>query len=120
MHELPVTQGIIDVVVKAANDNRAQRVTAVHLVVGELSSIVDDSVQFYFDLLSRDTIAQGAVLSFKRIPATATCQDCGHSFAAQAPLAPACPRCGSYRLHVAGGRDFYVDSIDIDGDEVSE
>ena len=125
MHELPVTQGILDVALKAAQDNHAQRISAVHLVIGELSSIVDDSVQFYFDLLSRDTIAAGATLHVRRIAATASCSDCGHGFAVHAPLTPVCPQCGGTQLRVSGGREFYVESIDIDGDslpnsEVSE
>ena len=33
--------------------------TAIDLVVGELSSIVDDSVQFYWDLIAEDTAAAG-------------------------------------------------------------
>lgn len=114
MHELPVTQGILDVILKAAAGNQARRISAVHLVVGELSSIVDDSVQFYFDVLSRDTIAAGAALHFRRIAATATCRDCAHTYAMRAPLDPACPRCGGTHVQVSGGREFYVESIDVD------
>ncbi len=113
MHELPVTQGILDVAIKAAQQNHARRITAVHLVIGDLSSIVDDSVQFYFDLLSKGTIAEGASLHIRRVPAQAVCQDCRHSFEARAPLLPVCPACGGARLQVSGGRDFYVDSIDV-------
>ena len=116
MHELPVTQGILDVAIKAAQANKAARITAIHLVVGELSSIVDDSVQFYFDLLSRDTIAAGAILNITRRAAAATCLDCQYLFDVHAPLATACPQCGGLRLRVAGGREFYVDSIDVDDD----
>jgi hydrogenase nickel incorporation protein HypA/HybF len=116
MHELPVTQGILDVVLKAAQANGAARITAIHLVVGELSSIVDDSVQFYFDMLSRDTIAQGAHLHFTRRAASATCLDCRHVFEVHAPLVAACPQCGRTRLRVEGGREFYVESIDVDAE----
>jgi hydrogenase nickel incorporation protein HypA/HybF len=114
MHELPVTQSILDVALEAGGKAHAGRITAIELVVGDLASIVDDSVQFYFEILSKGTIAEGAVLRFRREPAIATCGSCGHTFNASPPLLPVCPRCGSIQLSVTGGRSFYVESIDVD------
>jgi hydrogenase nickel incorporation protein HypA/HybF len=114
MHELSVTQGILDVALEAARGAGAGRILAINLVIGDLSSIVDDSVQFYFDFLSRDTPAQGAVLRFDRQPAEARCGDCAHTFEAAIPLIPTCPACGSARLAITGGREFLVESIEVD------
>lgn len=117
MHELSVTQGILAIVLDTARRNGCGQVTAVNLVIGDLSSFVDDSVQFYFDYLSRDTPAAGAVLNFRREAATATCWDCSLEFKVKAPLLGECPACGSVRLHITGGQEFFVESIEVDDED---
>lgn len=116
MHELPVTQSVLTIAVETAQNNGGGRVTAINLVIGEMTSIVDDSVQFYFDILSKNTLAEGATLNFRREPATATCLDCHHQTPVRPPLMPVCPKCGSVRLTVTGGREFFVESIEVDDD----
>jgi hydrogenase nickel incorporation protein HypA/HybF len=110
MHELPITEGILKIATDAAG---GRQITTIHLVVGDLSSIVDDSVQFYFDMLSKGTVAEGAVLDFQRRPATVVCLDCGRSSEVRAPLPSACPHCGGVKLRVTGGRELRVESIEV-------
>jgi hydrogenase nickel incorporation protein HypA/HybF len=114
MHELPVTQAILDTALAAARQAGGPRILAIDLVIGELSGIVDDSVQFYFDILSQGTTAAGAMLRFQRQPAHATCLDCDHSYDVTPPLASFCPVCNSLRVQVTGGRQFFLESIEID------
>lgn len=111
MHELAVTEGLLGVAVGAC---AGRRILAIDLAIGALSSIVDDSVQFYFDALSRGTLAEGATLRFRRVPATALCLACGAAATAQPPLPEACPACGSGRLRVSGGQEFQVESIEVE------
>lgn len=117
MHELPVTEGILKTAIEASERNGAHRITAINLVIGELSSIVDDSVQFYFDLLSKGTLAENAALHFRREPSIAICFDCGNQFNASAPLEPKCPQCGSARLQVKGSREFFIESIEVEDED---
>lgn len=117
MHELPVTESILKIAVEASERNGARRITAINLVIGELSSIVDDSVQFYFDMLSKGTLAEAAVLRFRREPSRAVCLDCARQFDVSAPLVPQCPRCGSARLQVKGGREFFIASIEVEDED---
>lgn len=113
MHELSVTENILNIALTHATKSCASRVTDIHLVIGQLSSIVDDSVQFYWDFVSENTICEKANLHFNRIPANFRCSDCGHEFQLKAELS-ACPQCGSYRSTILTGEEFYVDSIEIE------
>ena len=56
------------------------RITDIRLVIGQLSTVVDDSVQFYWDILSAGTAAEGGTLHFQRVPARLVCRDCGEAY----------------------------------------
>ena len=60
MHELSVTEALLDLALKHARAAQAEAVTAVHVVIGQLSSVMDESVQFYWDMISAGTPAEGA------------------------------------------------------------
>lgn len=60
MHELAVTQSILDISLRHAQKAGAEKITGINLVIGEFASIVDDSVQFYWELYAQGTIAQNA------------------------------------------------------------
>ena len=113
MHELAVTESILEIATRYATQANAARVTDIYLVIGQLSSIVDDSVQFYWDSLSENTICHGALLHFQRIPARMRCQECQGEFELANQLEP-CPSCGSYRLVVTAGEEFFMDSIGVE------
>lgn len=113
MHELAVTESIIEIVCRHADEAGASRIGRIHLVIGELSSIVDDCVQFYFDFLSEDTLAEGAELVFDRIGVTLECGVCGHRWEPES-ADWVCPACGKAQASVVAGREFYVDSIEVE------
>jgi len=113
MHELAVTQGMLSIVLEHAEKAGAKKVTDIYLVIGDLSTFVDDSVQFYFDFLSKGTIAEGARLHFRRVPATFRCWNCGATFTLDG-MELSCPHCGGGRLETIGGKEFYVESIEVE------
>lgn len=115
MHELPITENILRIALDYAERSGATRVTDLNLVIGQLSSVVDDSVQFYWDIVSKDTLCEGATLHFQRIPAEMRCLDCDHTYVLSKGL-EACPQCGSFRIRVQAGEEFRLESIDIETD----
>jgi hydrogenase nickel incorporation protein HypA/HybF len=119
MHELSITQSILEIAQRHALQAGASKVTDINITIGRLSSIVDDSVQFYWDIISQDSICQNSVLHFTRVPARLNCLDCGNTYTLDAELQP-CPKCGSMQLKVISGEEFWVDSIAVEKQEETQ
>jgi hydrogenase nickel incorporation protein HypA/HybF len=112
MHELPVTESILDIVLRHAKKANAVHIVKIHLVIGQMASIVDDSVKFYWDIISAGTPAEGASLSFRRINTRFQCTECGLKFSPTCNQFT-CPDCESSRVIVISGNEFFVESIDV-------
>jgi hydrogenase nickel incorporation protein HypA/HybF len=112
MHELAVTESILEIATQTAKEHAATKVTDIYLRLGQLSSIVDESVQFYWDVISQGTLAEGAQLHFTHVPARLRCKDCGTEFELTEELTP-CPACQSITLEIIQGEEFQVDAIEI-------
>jgi hydrogenase nickel incorporation protein HypA/HybF len=124
MHEMPVTQAILNMALAAAEGHR---VTDIYLQVGRMAAIVAQSVEVFFVHLSKDTLAEGARLHFETLPVQMGCLDCGlgvdlSEWTAERPqivMARAIARgctCGSKRLRVTGGVSFGIAKIEVEDD----
>jgi len=86
---------------------------AVNVVLGEMTGIVDHCVQTNFELMSRNTPAEGAVLSFRNVPKQARCRKCAHVFQPTG-ICWTCPKCQSAELEIIAGNELYVESIEVE------
>ena len=116
MHEYPVTEQIVRVAVEHAIKNKAARITRISLVVGEMSGFIGDSIGMYFDIISRGTLAEGAVLEIEHIKPKLRCVSCSHYFERK-PFSFACPRCGQDGVPSEIGKEFYLKDIEIETGE---
>jgi len=113
MHELAITQAMLDIVLRHA---RGARVRKVSVTVGEWTGYVGDSIDLFWRELARGTPAEDAQLEFRLEPATLRCRSCSAVFPVDGSML-ACPRCGALGGEPAGGRDCTVESIEIEGGE---
>jgi hydrogenase nickel incorporation protein HypA/HybF len=114
MHELPISQNILKIALRYGKESKAKRITDLYLVIGQLSSVIDDSIQFYWPIISKGTMAEDALLHFKRIPAKLECTQCSTSYLiGDGNLSP-CPRCESSQIRILAGKEFQLESIGID------
>ncbi len=113
MHELGVTQNILQIALEHAEKAGAKKIRSINLVMGGLAGIVEESVRFYFDFVSRKTIAEGTQLVFKKVPVRFRCRDCGKEF--EFPGEDwACPACQSPGPEILTGREFFMESIEVE------
>ena len=112
MHELAVTQGILDIAVKEAEKAGGRTVTDINIKLGVFSGMVPDCIQEYYDLLSEDTPAHGAKLHFEKIPAVISCKECGKESEIER-FRLRCTKCGGNKVTLIAGRELYIDSLEV-------
>lgn len=114
MHEGPVTESILKIVLDYAEENRAERVIKVQVTIGEMTGYVEDSIRFYWNSLTVGTKAEGAELEIKYVPIKVECGSCGNEYTAPDQYSLFCPSCGFFGGTVITGKELTVDSIEIE------
>jgi hydrogenase nickel incorporation protein HypA/HybF len=115
MHELQVTERILEIALKYAEPNQVEKIVAIHLKIGELSDLEDEWIQKYFDYLSKGTIAEGAQLKIQRTPVVMECEDCGFSFEIDLKETKdiLCPECGHSKCNLISGREYRIENMEV-------
>jgi hydrogenase nickel incorporation protein HypA/HybF len=115
MHELPITENILDIVCRHAESSHVRQVVSITLEIGELSDLEDEWMQHYFDYLSKGTIAQGAKLRIIKIPITLTCNSCGNNFDIEKSMIgrSICPSCQAEgNFSIISGRQYHIKEME--------
>ena len=100
MHELGITQGIIERAREAAAGVGADKVTDLFLVMTPAADFAQDSIEMYFEMLTADDPQfEGARLHFEHKAVSAACLKCSDEFPTDAPH-PVCPHCGSFEVRI--------------------
>lgn len=111
MHELSITESIVRIVMQEADKNGAERVLLIKLVVGELSDFLPECIQFYFDFASQGTKAEGAKLQIRKVKVKHKCKTCGQETVSISEL---CQNCKGKDFEIIEGREFYIESIEVE------
>ncbi len=115
MHELPVVNHILEIVLRHAQSAKATKITAVRLKIGALSELEDEWFIRYFEYVSKGTPAAGAELSIERLPVVFLCGNCQNKFPVDVRKMEklVCPSCGDGKVTLFSGREFQIKEIEV-------
>jgi hydrogenase nickel incorporation protein HypA/HybF len=88
-----------------------QRITGIHIVVGELVNMADESIRAAWNTIAKGTPVEGATLHIIRVPAELQCMACFQKYHPDSTKF-SCPRCGSVGAKVISGEEFSVETVD--------
>jgi hydrogenase nickel incorporation protein HypA/HybF len=108
MHELGITQEVIEIVARRAGGAKVRRVV---LEIGKLTAVLPDAVRFCFDLCAEDTVVAGATLDIVETPGRAKCRACGGEVILHRPFGMC--SCGSSDLDWVSGEELRVREIEV-------
>ena len=113
MHEFTITKNILSIVLQKAHEVEARKITKVDLLVGRLTGYVPECIQLQFSILSRNTAAADASLSFNQPPIKLHCRKCNIDYTSDS-FDLICPRCHTMEIDILSGSELYVESMEAE------
>lgn len=112
MHEMAIAEGILDIALDYAAQNDARQVQCISLLLGEMSGVETESLEFCFASLAKGTIAEKAELRLQRVPLMGRCVKCGQEVHIKG-YNFICSNCGA-AMELISGRELRVEYLEVD------
>ncbi|BDH47709.1 protein HypA [Salmonella enterica subsp. enterica serovar Choleraesuis] len=114
MHEITLCQRALEIIEQQAQLHGAQRITGVWLEVGAFSCVESSAMEFCFELVCRDTIAEGCQLHLSQQDAECWCPECQDYVTLLSSKVKRCPRCQCDRLRISGDESLQIKRLEIE------
>lgn len=113
MHEASVVEELVKILRTKAEELHATSVSRVTLVVGELTGYLEESLTFYYEILSRGSLLEGSELAVRYVKPKLRCERCDALFE-RSPYSFDCPACGNPGTMTKVGSEFYIESMEAE------
>jgi hydrogenase nickel incorporation protein HypA/HybF len=108
MHELTLTQSIVEACSERAGGARVRRVT---LEIGRLTCVAPEALRFCYEVCAEGTALAGSELEIVEIAGRARCRACGADVLLD-DLLSACA-CGAYDLERLAGEELRIKEMEL-------
>ena len=113
MHELAVTKGLLKICLEEGEKHKIKKIRKINIKVGELTDLVPACIEYYFNIVSKDTIAENTKINVEKIPVEIKCNKCGYS-GVLGKNNYVCPKCKGIVYEITKGKEFYLDTMEVD------
>ena len=113
MHEMGIAQELVKIAQDAVpEDMENPKVETIYLRIGKLAAVVEHSLQFCFEIITKDTALENAKFEIESVPVRAQCKSCGHKWEITGPVFQ-CPSCTEGEVEMLSGREIEIISIEL-------
>ena len=113
MHELAVTKGLLKICLEEGEKHKIKKIRKINIKVGELTDLLPACIEYYFNIVSKDTIAENTKINVEMIPVEIKCNECGYS-GVLGKNNYVCPKCKGIVYEITKGKEFYLDTMEVD------
>jgi hydrogenase nickel incorporation protein HypA/HybF len=113
MHELSLTQSLVEIAAEHAQRAGATAIRSITLEVGDLSGALPEALEFAFDVCRTGTLAAEATLNIRRVAGRGHCTACAAD-AEATQLSAICPACGALAFELVAGHELRILELEID------
>ncbi len=110
MHELGITENIVEIALEYAE---GLPVTKITLEIGQLSAVMPEAIRFCFDVCCRGTLLEGATLEIIEISGLGRCRQCGTEMSLMQPWG-ICDHCNSVEIEIIQGEELKIKEMEVD------
>jgi len=125
MHELSIANSLVEIatehLAKEQDENTPSlAVQSITLRIGALSCVHKSALEFSFELVTKDTLLEGAELKIIDVPVTIFCNPCEREVELPGIQRFRCPVCDTPSADIRQGKELDIDSIEIAGEIADE
>ena len=121
MHEVSVVSNMVEAILKELEKYDVERVEEVNVLIGDLTSLGAEQLEFAYEIVTRDTILEGSRFVIEREEVRVRCTECGYEgpadtlesdFMDHSVPVIACPKCGGH-VEITAGQACRVRDLNI-------
>ena len=112
MHEIGIMERALEIAITNAKKQNAHKINKITMNIGKLSGVIPDALEFAFDVVIKNTIAENATLKINTIPITCYCDNCQINFNPPEWFFE-CPQCHQFSNNIIQGKEIELMSVEI-------